>query len=76
MNDGHVNGESIEQQIFNKKLAEFETELTKLQELHGIVIVPIIQSNVFGIMPGLIYMDKKQYEAQIKAGAKVAGNNN
>jgi hypothetical protein len=55
---------TIAEQAFEKACNEFEKELIALQEKHGLVIIPKLNVTMAGIVPGVMYMDKKTYDAQ------------
>lgn len=56
--------QTIEQQLFNKRVDEFVTDLVALQEKHGVVALAILKSSPFGIMPDINYFDKATLEKQ------------
>ena len=65
MNNGqvpHVPGLNIDEQIFIKKKEAFDKGIEKLQNEIGLVIVPVLQNSQFGILPSIIYMDKKAFD--------------
>lgn len=64
---------NLDQEVENKKTAEFEKELLALQAKYNKVIVPIIHHTMFGDMLDIAYMDRKAYEAQLKAGLVASG---
>ena len=66
---------SIEQQIFNKRVKDFDTELSALQEKYKVVVVPNLAITKYGIIPQIEYRDKEeldrmQRENQMKDAAK------
>lgn len=65
MNNGlvpHIPGLNIDEQIFIKKKEAFDKGIEKLQNEIGLVIVPVLQNSQFGILPSIIYMDKKAFD--------------
>lgn len=66
-------GNSIDQQIFEKRCDDFVKDLQLLEEKHRIVMLPVLKhlpvpgmpgaSN--GLIPSMIYKDKDSFEREI-----------
>lgn len=54
---------TLEQQMFQKKIAEFQSKLTQLETESGIVMIPTLSYTKHGIIPQLEYADKAKIDA-------------
>ncbi len=54
--------QTIEQQLFNKRVDEYITDLMEIQKKHGIVQMAVLKQSPFGIMPDINYFDKETLE--------------
>ncbi len=63
--------QTLEQQLFQKRVDEYIAEAIALQEKHGIVPLAVLEHNIFGIVPEIKYFDKERLEAQL--GKKPSG---
>lgn len=53
---------SLDQDIFDKKVAKFELAFIELQKEHGIAVLPMIDITPLGIRPIIKYADAKDLE--------------
>lgn len=63
--------QTLDQQAFIKKAAEFQKEIEVLQEKYGIAIMPQLQFTPFGIVPQLQLMDRDQLSDEMKLRTSV-----
>jgi len=58
--------ETIDQQILNDRIQKFSQDFEKLQQQHGIVVLPVLRYSKHGLIPELNYADKQMVENQLK----------
>lgn len=71
-----VNGKSFEQQIFDKRVTDFNRDLEELQVKHKVIIVPIMAITKYGIIAQLEYADKDQVDKMLQENRIKEATNN